>query len=96
MDNKEQEQESEGSLQDLEQEQEQERNHVLSCLRSQGFQVLQAQWSLLVKAYRRDLEDVRKSPEELRVLQGRLCAFSDIKAILESYLERKEEVIKHE
>lgn len=94
---KEQEPSPEQRQEFLEQEQERARQEqfqaecrqVQALLHSEGFQVLQARWSLLLQSYRDELQDMRKSVEEIRVLQGRIACFADIKFVLESYLEKE-------
>ena len=64
---------------------------VRALLHSEGFQVLQGRWALLLQSYRDELQDVRKSVEDMRVLQGKIAAFADVKFILEQYVQAEKE-----
>ncbi len=63
---------------------------MLLCLRSEGFRVLQDQWSLQVQEYRRRLENPQYTAEELRFYQGCVRGIADFKAIVEKWKEEPE------
>ncbi len=68
-----------------------ELKEVLSCLRSAGFQHLQARWQLLVQGYKEGLENPARSADELRVLQGCMRGARDFAAMLAMYTEAEKE-----
>ena len=68
-----------------------EAKQVKALVHQEGFQVLQGRWQLLLQSYRDELGDSRKSVDELRVLQGKIQTFADIKYVLEEYLRVEKE-----
>lgn len=68
-----------------------DREQVLSCLRSEGFRVLQAQWQLQVQAYRELLSRPDETAEKLRFYQGAIRAWADFKSICEAWMKGEEE-----
>ncbi len=67
----------------------QELQEVLSCLRSAGFQHLQARWQRRVHELRDMLEHAKG--EEMLLLQGRLACFRDIGGMMEEYFQAERE-----